>query len=52
MEKEIKTEHKMIKVNKELHKLLKIESVSSGKSMQNIAEKAIKNYIHISKCIE
>ncbi|WP_440858080.1 hypothetical protein [Staphylococcus shinii] len=36
MEKEIKTEYKMIKVNKELHKLLKIESVSSGKSMQNI----------------
>lgn len=52
MMEEFKKEHKMVKVDKEVHNLLKVESATNGESMQNLAEKAIKNYIHISRCIE
>lgn len=52
MRKEFKKEYKMVKVNNELHNLLKIKAATNGESMQNITERAIKNYIHILSCIE
>ncbi|MBO1217518.1 hypothetical protein J3T78_05790 [Staphylococcus nepalensis] len=52
MMEEFKKDHKMVKVDKEVHSLLKVESATNGESRQNLVEKAIKNYIHISRCIE
>lgn len=41
MTKKKKTDYKMVKVNNEIHKKLKMKSVETGFSMQEIAEAGI-----------
>lgn len=44
-----KTDYKMVKVNNEVHKKLKMKSVETGFSMQEITEAAILNEINKDK---
>lgn len=44
-----RTDYKMVKVNNEIHKKLKLKSVESGYSMQEIAENAIMKAINQDK---
>lgn len=41
-----KTDYKMVKVNNEVHKKLKMKSVETGFSMQEIAEEGIMNKLN------
>lgn len=46
MTKKKKTDYKMVKVNNEIHKKLKMKSVETGFSMQEIAEEGIMNKLN------
>lgn len=41
-----RTDYKMVKVNNEIHKKLKMKSVETGFSMQEIAEEGIMNKLN------